>query len=45
VGKVLADAVTARDNQISNLEAERAAKVAGRKLANNQDCQQWWLRD
>ncbi len=32
VGKVLADAVAARDNQISNLEAERAAKVAGRSL-------------
>ncbi len=32
VGEVLADAVTARDNQISNLEAERAAKTAGRKL-------------
>jgi integrase len=32
VGKVLADAVTARDNQISNLEAEHAAKVAGRSL-------------
>jgi integrase len=32
VGRVLADAVTARDNQISNLEAERAAKTAGRTL-------------
>jgi integrase len=32
VGKVLADAVTARDNQICNLEAECAAKAAGRTL-------------
>jgi integrase len=32
VGRVLADAVTLRDNQISNLAAERAADAAGRKL-------------
>lgn len=32
VGNMLSDAVTARDNQISNLEAERAAKAAGRTL-------------
>jgi integrase len=35
VGLDLQEAITARDNQIANLEAERAARVAGRKLVSD----------
>jgi hypothetical protein len=35
VGRDLQEAITARDNQIANLEAERAANAAGRKLVSD----------
>jgi integrase len=35
VGHDLQEAITARDNQMANLEAERAALAAGRKLVSN----------
>jgi hypothetical protein len=35
VGHDLQEAITARDNQIANLEAERAATAAGRSLVSN----------
>src|ERR1700758_2993161 len=35
VGHDLQEAITARDNQISNLEAERAAMAAGRRLVSD----------
>ncbi len=35
VGRDLQEAITARDNQVANLDAERAALAAGRKLASD----------
>jgi hypothetical protein len=35
-GHDLQEAITARDNQIANLDAERAATVAGRKLVSDE---------